>query len=86
MAARRGGLGKGLDSLIPKKIRHISFDEDSDMDSRESELDEDDLDPVSAENPDEGFALPCREIALEHRHQHIDSTFGECPRQIAGTA
>lgn len=53
MAARRGGLGKGLDSLIPKKIRHISFDEDSDMDSRESELDEDDLDPVSAENPDE---------------------------------
>lgn len=35
MAPRRGGLGKGLDSLIPKKLKRIEFDEQDDIDLKD---------------------------------------------------
>ena len=47
MAARRGGLGKGLDSLIPKKIRKIDFD---DLDTKDDEFSEEEKNEQQSES------------------------------------
>ena len=50
MAARRGGLGKGLDSLIPRKIKRLDFEEEN-LENSENEFG--DQEPLHEDDPEQ---------------------------------